>query len=105
MPLVFKKSVLSKLNGDLILIDTEAHHRSHQFSETYELAAIRTSDQKEFYSNRTDATQALWNVWIGSSSNGKMIYAVEKQRCSMSEMFKLRAPHTSYRKWCKGCID
>jgi hypothetical protein len=39
-----KRSRLLLLLGDLILIDTEAHHRSHQFTETYELAALRTSD-------------------------------------------------------------
>jgi hypothetical protein len=84
-----KKSVFSGLLCDLILLDTEAHHRSHQFAETYELAAIRTSDQQEFYSNRTDATQALWNVWIGKSSNGKMGYSVEKKHCSVTQLFKL----------------
>ncbi len=33
-----KKFVLSTFAGDMILLDTEAHHRSHQFSETYELS-------------------------------------------------------------------
>jgi hypothetical protein len=84
-----KKSVLSTLNGDLILIDTEAHHRSHQFSDTYELAAFKTSDHQEFYSNRTDTSLDMWNVWIGKSLNGKMDYSVEKKRCSVPDMLKL----------------
>jgi hypothetical protein len=84
-----KKSVLTTLIGDLILIDTEAHHRSHQFLETYELAAIRTSDHQEFYSNRTDASLDMWNVWMGRSFDGKMLYTVEKQCCSKFKLFQL----------------
>ena len=30
-----KKYVLPTFAGDMILLDTEAHHRSHQFSETF----------------------------------------------------------------------
>jgi hypothetical protein len=84
-----KKCVLSTFGGDMILLDTEAHHRSHQFAETYELAAFKTSDHQEFYSNRTDVRNSMWNVWIGRSFDGKMVYTVEKQCCSVPDMFKL----------------
>jgi hypothetical protein len=47
------------------------------------------SDQQEFYTNLTDATDGVWNVWIGRCLNGKMVYSVEKQRCSIQDMFKL----------------
>ena len=77
---------LSLLVNDLVLLDTEAHHRSHQFSDTYELAAFRTSDSQEFYAY---ASKGLWCVWIGISVDGKMEYSVEKQLCTIPQLFKL----------------
>jgi hypothetical protein len=86
-----KSDVLDLLLGDIVLLDSEANHRSHQFSDTREISAFRTTDFTEFYAYRSSYDgPGQWNVWVGiEDGEGKMDYSIEEKIVDDAGLFQL----------------